>query len=159
LSNAKGGFSFKKTILSLSLLIFLCAFTLYEIANTKFTRRTFVFYGIMDDTEFVEERMLPHLENEEAEIRRYVEEALLGPVFPESAPLFSRETRLRSLLYRDGTVFIDISEAAALPPLEDMPLSEETVIRSLTTLEEGIKRNFPEVLAVSLFINGFRMDI
>jgi len=143
-------------------------FTVYEFANTKFDRRTFVFYNIIDDGETVEDRMLPHLLHreinardiyiEELEIRRYVEEALLGPVSPECAPLFSRDTRLRSLLYRNGVVYADLSEFAVLPPMEGMPLRDGTLIRNLQTLENGIRRNFPTVKEVKLFINGYKVD-
>ena len=101
--------------------------------------------------------MLPRLSSQELEIRRYVEETLLGPVSPETSPLFFRDTRLRSLLYRDGVVYADLSEPAALPPLEDIPLQEGGVSRSLYTLDEGIRRNFPVVQEVKLFINGHRV--
>jgi hypothetical protein len=103
----------------------------------------------------VENRMIPKLPSLELEIRRYVAEALLGPLSPETAPLFSRDTRLRSLLYRDGVVYLDLSEAAGLPPLEGYPLREGEVYQSLYTLEEGIRRNFSAVKEVKLFINGY----
>ncbi|MDR2494729.1 MAG: GerMN domain-containing protein [Spirochaetaceae bacterium] len=98
--------------------------------------------------------MLPRLSSEELSVRRYVEETLLGPASPRTAPLFPRETRLRSLLYRDGVVYADLSERAALPPLEDRPPREGEVFRSLRALDRGIRRNFPQVKDVRLFING-----
>jgi hypothetical protein len=128
-------------------------FTFQEYLNTGFLRRTFVFYTIKDETPVVEDRMLPRIPVQERELTRYVEEALLGPVTPETAPLFFRETLLRSLLYRDGTVYVDLSEAAALPPLEDVPPKEGEIFQRLRTLSEGIRRNFPAVLEVKLFIN------
>jgi hypothetical protein len=97
----------------------------------------------------VEDRMLKRSSSRELDIGRYVEEALLGPISPDSAPLFPRETRLRSLLYRDGVVYADLSEAAALPPLEG-----GGVFRNLYTLYTGIRRNFSFVKGVRFFIAG-----
>ncbi|GHV89968.1 hypothetical protein AGMMS50268_04710 [Spirochaetia bacterium] len=93
--------------------------------------------------------MLRRSSNRELDIVRYVEEVLLGPVSPDLAPQFPRETRLRSLLYRNGVVYADLSESAALPPLEG-----GDVFRNFRTLNEGIRRNFSYVKDVRLFIAG-----
>jgi hypothetical protein len=85
----------------------------------------------------------------EDNIRRYVEEALLGPVALDSAPLFPRGTRLSSLLYRDGVVYADLSEPAALGVAEG-----PGVFAALEALRGGLKRNFSYVKDVRLFIAG-----
>jgi hypothetical protein len=108
-----------------------------------------VFYAIDNGFVTVEDRMLKRSPSRERNIRRYVEEALLGAVSPDSAPLFPRETRLESLLYRDGVVYVDLSAAAALPPLEG-----GEVFRNMRTLYAGIRRNFFFVKDVRLFIEG-----
>jgi hypothetical protein len=112
-------------------------------------RRTFVFYSINDGMVTVEDRMLKRSPSRELDIVRYVEEVLLGPISPDLAPLFPQETRLRSLLYRDGVVYADLSESAAEPPPEG-----GDVFRSLYTLNTGIRRNFSFVKDVRLFIAG-----
>jgi hypothetical protein len=56
---------------------------------------------------------------------------------------------LRSLLYRDGTVYADLSEDAALPAAEG-----GEVFSNLKTLRDGINRNFPFVGEVRFFIAG-----
>jgi hypothetical protein len=122
---------------------------LVEFAASGLARRTFVFYSIGEGLISVEDRMLRRSSSREVDISRYVEEALLGPVSPDSAPLFPRETRLSSLMFRDGVVYADLSESAALAPLEG-----GEVFRNLRTLYEGIKRNFSFVLDVRLFIAG-----
>jgi hypothetical protein len=124
-------------------------FVLAEFFISGLVRRTFVFYSINNGMTTVEDRMLKRSSSRELDIARYVEEALLGPVSPNSAPLFPRETRLRSLLYRDGAVYADFSESAALPPLEG-----GEVFRNLYTLYTGIRRNFPFVRDVRFFIAG-----
>jgi hypothetical protein len=130
-------------------LLILCIFALAEYYHTALTRTTFVFYSINNGTPAVEERMLPLPRSREEKVAGYVEETLLGPVSQDSTPLFSRDTRLESLLYRDGVVYLDLSEAAALPPERG-----GDVFRSLETLHRGILRNFSFVRKVRLFIAG-----
>jgi len=55
----------------------------------------------------------------------------------------------RSLLYRNGIVYLDLSEEAALPPPEG-----GEVFLNMKTLYAGIRRNFPFVREVRFFIAG-----
>ncbi|MDR2478437.1 MAG: GerMN domain-containing protein [Treponema sp.] len=112
-------------------------------------RRTFVFYAIDDGTVTVEDRMLRRSSSREVNITRYVDEALLGPVSPDVLPLFPRGTRLKSLLYRDGVVYADFSDSAALPPEEG-----GEVFRNFRTLHAGLRRNFSYVRDARFFIAG-----
>jgi hypothetical protein len=143
------GFLRDKTSRRLAFLILLGLFAFTEFIISGLVRRTFVFYSISSGMMTVEDRMLKRSASRELDIGRYVEEVLLGPISPDSAPLFPRETRLRSLLYRDGVVYADLSESAALPPLEG-----GEVFRNLSTLHAGIRRNFSFVKDVRLFIEG-----
>ncbi|MDR1588035.1 MAG: GerMN domain-containing protein [Treponema sp.] len=122
---------------------------LTEFIASGLVRRTFVFYSIGDGMLTVEDRMLKRSSSREVNITRYVEEALLGPILPDLAPLFPRETRLNSLMFRDGVVYADLSESAALPPLEG-----GEVFRNFLTLYKGVRRNFPFVKDIRLFIAG-----
>ena len=130
-------------------LALICLIALLEFRNSGLVRRTFVFYSIMEGTLVVEDRMLRRSSGQETEIRRYVDEVLLGPVSPGLAPPFPRETRLNSFMYRDSVVFADLSEDAALP----LPEGRD-VFLSLFTLNEGIRRNFSGVKDVKIFIGG-----
>jgi hypothetical protein len=161
-----------KSGLLLGLLLALGTAALVEFITQGLARRTFVFYTGSDGLVIVEQRMLrvskgntpvsggraseesQHSLSREINIARYVEEALLGPVSPNSLPLFPRETRLLSLLYRDEVVYVDLSEDAALPLVEGALLQGEGVLKSLTTLYSGIRRNFPYVRDVHFFITG-----
>jgi hypothetical protein len=151
----------------LVLLAVLAAAALIEFFVLGLARRTFVFYAIDSGNAAVEERMLKvsrgyqvsrrsltHSSAREVNITRYVEEALLGPFSPYSLPLFPQETRLLSLLYRDGVVYVDLSEDAALPPLEGVPDPDRAVFMNMETLYQGIKRNFSFVRDVRFFIDG-----
>jgi hypothetical protein len=137
-----------RRIICLFILVLLGLAALLDFLRLGLARRTFVFYSEMEGKTVVEERMLPKPEDRETDIRRYVSEALLGPVTPGSAPLFPRETRLNAFMYRDEVVYCDLTEPAALP------LEGGDVWRSLLTLNEGIRRNFPYIKNVKLFIGG-----
>ena len=118
-----------------------------EFLYLGLVRRTFVFYSNIEENTVVEDRMLRRSRNRETDIRRYVDEVLLGPVSPDSAPLFPRETRLHSFMFRDAVVYADLTESAVFAPLGN-------VFRSLLTLNEGIRRNFSFVKDVRIFIGG-----
>ena len=130
-------------------LTIICLVALGEFLYLGLVRRTYVFYNNKDGSITVEERLLLRSEDRELDIRCYLEEALLGPVSPDSAPLFSRETRVFSFMFREGVVYADLTEPAALPPPEG-----GSVFHSLLTLDEGIRRNFSQVKDVRLFIGG-----
>jgi hypothetical protein len=169
-------FRMSRRKLSLILLAVLALAALIEFFVLGLARRTFVFYDIERGVSVVEERMLRVSNRKpmrssarEIDITRYVEEALLGSVSPNSLPLFPKETRLCSLLLRDGVVYLDLSEDAAMPSLEslsrtnsplqgaslqDSSLQSGGVFISMKTLYGGIKRNFPCVRDVRFFIAG-----
>ncbi|GHT66044.1 hypothetical protein FACS1894110_09060 [Spirochaetia bacterium] len=135
-------------------LLALGVFAFAEFMVLGLVRRTFIFYSINNRSMVVEDRMLKRSWDREFDIGRYVEEVLLGPVSPDSEPLFPRETRLRSLLYRNGVVYADLSESAALPSLEFAVAERGDVFRNYRTLNEGIRRNFSYVKDVRLFTAG-----
>jgi hypothetical protein len=148
-------FRIPKKWLRLALLMVPVVAVLIEFSSSGLARKTFVFYDIDNGAVFVEDRLIrvpeknPNFPTGELDLIKYTEDALLGPVTPNSLPLFPKETRLRSLLYRDGTVYADLSEDAVLPPAEG-----GEVFTNLKTLRDGIKRNFPFVGEVRFFIAG-----
>jgi hypothetical protein len=132
-------------------LMYLALVSLFALGDFIFSglvRRTIVFYSNINGNPVVEDRMLRRSGDRETDIRRYMDEVLLGPVSPDSAPLFPRETRLHAFMYRDAAAYADLSDAAALP------YEGGSVFRSLLTLNEGIRRNFSYVKDVKLFIGG-----
>jgi hypothetical protein len=142
-----------KSCRRLIFLVLLGFFALGDFLYTGLVRRTFVFCFAADRSIIVEDRMLRRSGSREGDISWYVEEFLLGPESPDLAPLFPRETRLRSLLYRDGVVYADLTEFAALPSSEQSS-SEAGVFWSFETLYRGIRRNFPYARDVRLFAGG-----
>ena len=130
-------------------LLVICLAALGDFLFLGLARRTFIFYSNREGNVVVEDRMLSRSGEQETDMRRYVEEVLLGPISPDSAPLFPRGTRLQSLMYREGIVYANLSESAALALL----VGGDT-FRSLVTLKEGLRRNFSHVKEVRLFIEG-----
>jgi len=130
-------------------IVILCIVALTEFFVLGLARKTFVFYTIDDGIIVVEDRMLKHSKSKEDDIIRYTEEVLLGPVAPDLLPLFPREARLTSLLYRSGVVYAGFSEDAAMPPEEG-----GRTLENFKTLYEGILRNFSYVKDVRFFIEG-----
>ena len=143
------GFLAVKTRRRLLFLAILAVTALAEFLIMGLARRTFVFYTVNDRVIVVEDRMLKRFRSREIDITRYIEETLLGPVSPELLPLFPRETRLKSLLYRDGVVYAGFSADAALPPVEG-----GEALDNFHTLYMGILRNFSYVRDVRFFIDG-----
>jgi hypothetical protein len=143
------GFLSSSVKLRLFFIVVLALAALSEFFILGLARRTFVFYTINDGVISVEDRMLKRSESREGDIIRYTEEMLLGPVSPDLMPLFPRETRLKSLLYRNGAVFVDFSADAALPPIEG-----GSVLDNFRTFKAGIFRNFSYVKDVRFFIDG-----
>ncbi|MDR0497414.1 MAG: hypothetical protein LBH42_07355 [Treponema sp.] len=146
--SAIGRFFSKRKNRRLTYLLIVSLVALGDFLYSGLVRRTFVFYSDIGGNVAVEDRMIRRSRDRETDIRRYVDEALLGPASPDSTPLFPRETRLDSFMYRDTVVYADLSESAAVP------LGGEGVFGNLLTLNEGIRRNFPYVKDVRLFIGG-----
>ena len=144
-----GGFFAKKKNRRLLYLAAISLIALGDFLHSGLARRTIVFYSDIEGNLVVEDRMLRRSQDRETDIRRYVDEVLLGPVSPGLAPLFPRETRLNSFMYREEVVYADLSESAALP----LP-GGSGVFRSLLSLNEGIRRNFPHIKDVRIFIGG-----
>ncbi|MCL2186990.1 MAG: GerMN domain-containing protein [Treponema sp.] len=133
-------------------LVILVLAALIEFLILGLARRTFVFYTVDNGEIVVEDRMLKHSASREEDIIRYTEETLLGPVSPDLLPLFPRDTKLKSLLYRKKAVYIDFTESAALIPLENREL--RSTIGNFRTLYDSILRNFSYVKDVRFFIEG-----
>jgi len=134
----------------LILLLLIIGVALVDYFSLGLTRKTFVYYSAFDGAVLIEERMFRSSSSQETDIRRYIEEALLGSVSPDAAPFFSPETRLQSLLFRDRVVYANFSESALIPVLPPA----QGVYLGFLTLNEGIRRNFSKVKDVKFFING-----
>ncbi|MDR2965267.1 MAG: GerMN domain-containing protein [Treponema sp.] len=136
----------KRSIFLIGILVLVA---IIDFLSLGLARRTFVFYTIKEGVIRVEDRMIKHSGSRENDIIRYTEEALLGPAAQDLMPLFPRETRLKSLLFRGGIVYVDFTSDAAMPPTEGGMTKD-----NFRTLYKGILRNFSYVKDVRFFIEG-----
>jgi hypothetical protein len=126
--------------------VLLLASAFADYFMSSLARRTFVFHVSGTGQEIVEERMIMKTGSREADIGRYVDEALLGSMSPETELLLGRDVRVGALLFRDGVVFLSVSMEAAL--------QAGRLWDNLADLRRGIRRNFPFVTDVKFFIAG-----
>jgi hypothetical protein len=138
----------KKHNAALAGLLLLCVIAGIDYLDAVFTRRTFVFKSVDTGQDLVEERMIMMTGSRETDVSRYVEEVILGPLSLETVPLLDRSARLEALLLRNDTVYLSLSEEAALPP------DGGSLKVSLEVLRREIMRNFPFVRDVRIFIAG-----
>ncbi|MDR2803155.1 MAG: hypothetical protein LBB22_02560 [Treponema sp.] len=143
----------KKRNLAIAGLLLLCLIAFADYIMSGLTRRTLVFHSADNGQELVEERMIARTGSRETDIIRYVEEVILGTLSLETEPLLNRDAKLEALLLRDDTVYLNMSEEAAIPP------AVGRVTDKLETLREGIRRNFPFVTNVRVFIEGNEIAI
>ena len=140
---------FFKQMRRLSYLIVLIVFAIIDISRSGLTRHTFEFFAFDDKRPVVEDRMLYKSGSLEADIRSYIEELIMGPVSVDLAPLVNRGTTLRAIMFREGTVYADLSRDAVHPVLGGRPLFDGFLV-----INQGIRRNFDSVSDVKLFIHG-----
>ncbi|GHV83276.1 hypothetical protein AGMMS50212_06160 [Spirochaetia bacterium] len=133
----------------LTLLAALCVIALIDFLVSGWARRTAVFFDLKSGKEVVEERLLSRTHSREMDITRYVEEIVLGPSSMENAPLLNKDSALNSVLLRDNTVYLGLSQEAAIHAEEGVELKT-----GFKTIEECLKRNFPFVKNIRIFIDG-----
>ncbi len=145
-----GSFFYHKHVILLCSLILLGLIALADFLIIGNNRYTMVFYSIKEGTPVIEDRMIPSAKTREESLTRYIDEVLLGSVDLDTAPLFLEETRLETLFYRNGEVYINLSETAALAPEDGI----HDVKKNISTLVSGIKRNFSYIDKIIIFIHG-----
>jgi hypothetical protein len=128
--------------------LLLCLAAAADYFVSGLARRTFVFQLIDTGQDIVEERMLMRTGSREVDIYRYLEEVILGPLSLEAEPILNRGTRLEAVMLRDGNVFIDFSEEAAIPP------TTGSLMDKFRGLRADIRRNFFFVKDIRIFITG-----
>lgn len=94
-------------------------------------------------------RYSPFHANREKAAEALCREILVGPENLKSRPLFSKDTRLRSVMLRGGTLFVDLSDDLALvdPP-------GDSYRDSLAETKKLIKKNMIGIRKVVLTVDG-----
>ena len=97
-----------------------------------------------------ERRFLPHRAGLTSQIELYVQELILGPSDPLLARIVPREVRLRSVIARDGAVYVSLSREI-IENQPDVPLGFD---QSLQAIANGVLFNFPAVRDLHLLVEG-----
>ncbi|GMO55809.1 MAG: hypothetical protein Ta2G_15300 [Termitinemataceae bacterium] len=130
-------------------LLLLCLAAAFDFAFADKVRRTFAFVSFDGGKQVIEERMLPKEKTKELSVTKYVYDVILGPSSLEVVPLVNQGTMINSVFMRDNIVYIDLSESAAIPPLEG-----GVVLENFKMIKKGVLRNFRFIKDVFVFIEG-----
>ncbi|MBI9102142.1 MAG: GerMN domain-containing protein [Spirochaetales bacterium] len=111
-----------------------------------------IFFFPMDHTLETsgESRKVPRHALDEENLEEYVREWLLGPLVLEHRNLYPRNTRLLTLIYREGTLYLDFSMNIMMKS-DESPLNFNEILDVITL---GVKFNFPVVEKVVYTIEG-----
>jgi hypothetical protein len=96
-----------------------------------------------------EPRNLPRTFGTERKAELIASELLLGPAGPSLRPAFPSGVRVASTLYRHGTIYVDLSEDAALADPADLKLG-------LRALEKSLRAGLPWARRITLTIGGMQ---
>jgi hypothetical protein len=140
-----------QAILSAALLFFfLVSLTLFLFFGGKRDRRYFYFpdnkYLAMD----AEMHYVPAGKSREKDMKIFLSELVLGPVDIALAPLFPEGTRIRTLVFRDGVLYVDFTRQI-LDFQDKIPL---TLPEILTATEKNINSNFMGIKKIIFTIEG-----
>jgi len=99
-------------------------------------------------------RRVPRRGSDEENIELLVEELILGPVELSLNPLIPKYTTVRTCMFRDRTVYLDLSPELIV----GKGSVELSVDESLAGVDRTIRFNFPRVEDIVFFIDGEMYD-
>ncbi len=109
-----------------------------------------LFFGSVDGALAGETRYLPRRDGRAEQIRLLVDELILGPRSRDRVAALPRSTRVRSLMVRGDTAYVDLSAAAWL----DKPDSGLQGADRLRALASTLLFNAPWLRRAWLFVDG-----
>jgi hypothetical protein len=137
-------------------MVLLSAFAAADVLLRDESRTVMTFYTVSDGRNLVEERTVKNAgaRSLDTEVKRYVEEVLLGPMSHGAAGFFPVGT-VQACIVDGETAFIGLSAQAALAGVTG-PEGGYTVdsMRAVDTLREDIGRNFRQLKNIEIFIDG-----
>jgi len=137
------------------LLLLLLSAVMYMVWGSGRTEQVLFFPEYRSSRCYGEARSLPVKDTKEKDVELLVREVLLGPMNVDLVSLFSRETRLQTILLRDQTLYLDFN-MAILNGISDAALSFEEALACLT---KTVRFNFPEIREVIYSINGVQPEL
>jgi spore germination protein GerM len=97
-----------------------------------------------------EERFLPNHRDLEVDLRKLIEEVILGPAGHDEVRLIPREVTVRSLSVQNHVLYLDLS-ADIVTAGHEYPLHGD---EALEALKKTILFNFPKVREVAVTVDG-----
>jgi hypothetical protein len=101
-----------------------------------------------------ETRVVPFKFNQEDAVELLVREIALGPATRTYSPVIPRGTKVESVMLRDGTVFADLNEIAALNEGCPRKIGENADI-----IRRTVEYNHPGVKRVVVSIGGQVIEV
>lgn len=95
-------------------------------------------------------RKIRHHDDQETNLKRVIHELMVGPGDVRLLRIMPANGEVNTVLYRDGTAYIDFS--AAILFSEDV--SPLTLEERLDLLSKSLYWNFPEIKSINYTING-----
>lgn len=131
------------------ILIFLSFVLSFVIFMTKDygKRKIFIFPSAEEGKFVVEYRYLNKSGNDLLEY--YINEILLGSGIERTKKLFTAGTKIESCFLQGNTLYLNLSDNLILEGQDVIDIKSGTEL-----LEQNIKRNFPKVKNVKLFVGG-----
>ncbi len=130
-------------------LLFAFSLVLYLLLDNNVRR--VLFFPMQNSKDVVSEvRYLSKRATEEQNIELLVEEIILGPSRENHAILLPKELNVESVMLRNNTLYLDLSEEIVLNEVE-LRLGFE---KSIRVLANTVMFNFRNVRRVFVFING-----
>jgi len=146
-------YMWKKTIFLASCLFLALGtslfFYIWRTKDAGSVRRVFIFESYDTAEESMEVRYLPVAKDEEASVREFIEELILGPMSDRYIRLFPYGTKLLSCFIRDGVLYTDFSEEAALSTI-----GVTETERACNMLKENVRQNFKDLTEHKVFMMG-----
>lgn len=136
-----------KTILSSIIFIsFIISLFIFLFKDTK--RRIFIFPSATDGQYIVEYRNL-HKKPHQGDINYYIDELLLGSQVERTKKLFIDGTKVLSCFERNHVLYLNLSEHLLQADYSVIDIKE-----GVSLLDMNIKKNFPKIKTVEVFVDG-----
>jgi len=133
---------------SIAVAAFICSFCLFMVKKGG-ARRSFIFPSVENGAYIVEIRRLPH--SHISDVEYYINELMLGPQTERCRRIFAKETKVLSCMQKNKILYVDLSQDIVNPENENRMLP---VRDSIELFKKNIKRNFPSISTVKVFVGG-----
>jgi hypothetical protein len=130
--------------------LFLASLAFYLLLPGALTRTVLRFPQEISKALVPEVRSLPFNWDREHNVELLVREVLLGPARHDHLRLFSRQAGLRSVLVREGNIYIDLTKGSFIPDADVI----YSPVTALDVLKATLMDNFAGIGSVWISVEG-----